>query len=130
MQPVDKLSLAGGLLCSLFTLYGIILLIPRLGLRLWEWHARRRRNHGTIVMPSYPQRVVFLLLTCLLTTVDFAAAFHRRLDELTGLSSSTMLCLMLLLATLYLALDRLNKYQKRGKGPDEKTVCRNRAKND
>jgi len=118
MQPVDKFMLAVGLLWCLFMLYGIILLLPSAGRRLWEWDARRRRNYGAINVPTYPQRVVFLLLASLMATVAFAAAFHCNLVDLTGFSSGTAVVLMTLLPMLYFTLGWLNKTRKNRRGPD------------
>src|ERR1017187_5120708 len=84
MQPVDKIMLATGILWSLFTLYGIGLLLPRVERRLWSAQIKLKGGHANLVAPSRLQRVVFIVLTCVMTAVAFAAAFHRDLATVIG----------------------------------------------
>jgi len=67
MQPFDKFKLAIAILWSLFTLYAVMLLLPPMHRRLRESEIKRKRGKGKPAAPNRPQRVVFLLLTCLMT---------------------------------------------------------------
>jgi len=121
MQPVDKFMLAVGILWSLFMLYGILLFFPPLNRRLREWEALRKKDHGTYgisAAPTYPQRIVFFLLTCIMTAVAMSAAFHRDLHATIGLSSGMACSLMIILPALYFALGLLKKHHKNGQGPE------------
>jgi hypothetical protein len=117
MQPVDKFKLALGIFWSLFTLYAIILLLPPMDRRLREWEAKQKPIKGTLAAPSRLQRVVFILLTSLMTAVVLADAFHHSLYEITGISSGASLSLMLFLPALYFALGLLKKNRKNGQTP-------------
>ncbi len=116
MQPVDKFMFGVGILWSLFTLYAICMLHPRVNRRLREWEIKFGK--GRTAMPTRLQRVVLILLTCLMTTVAFASAYHRKLDTLIGISSGTACALMMILPGLYFALGRLNKRLKKRPGPE------------
>jgi hypothetical protein len=116
MQPVDKFMFGVGILWSLFTLYAIFLLFPRMDRMLREWEIKFGKGRTSI--PSRLQRVVFILLTSLMTTVAFASAYHRKLDTVIGISSGTACCLMMILPGLYFALGRLNKRLKKRSGPE------------
>jgi hypothetical protein len=70
MQPVDKIMLGVGILWSLFTLYGMCMLYPRVDRWLREWEIKFGK--GRTSAPSRLQWVVFILLTSLMTTVAFA----------------------------------------------------------
>jgi len=98
--------------------FGILMLLPPMDRYLREWEARCKKSSVVVAAPSLPQRVVFLLLAGLMTTVAFAAAFHRPLVELTGLTDNIAVLLMILLPGLYFALGWLNRHRKNGKGPD------------
>lgn len=111
MQPVDRFKLALGVFWSLFTLYGISLLFTPLDRRLRAWETRFKPggiNRG-FVTPSRLQRVVFILLTSLMTAVALAGAFHRDLVAVTGLSPGAACSLMMILPALYFALGLLPK---------------------
>ena len=116
MQPVDKFMFGVGILWSLFTLYGVCLLFPRVDRWLREWEIKFGK--GRTAMPTRLQRVVFILLTCLMTAVAFASACHRKLDTVIGISSGTACCLMMILPALYYALGRLNKRLKKRQEPE------------
>ena len=116
MQPVDKFMFGVGILWSLFTLYGLGMFFPPMNRRLWEWQIKRKG--GKLVAPSRLQWVVFILLTCLMTTVAFASAYHRELDTVIGISSGTACALMMILPGLYFALGWLNKRPKKRPGPE------------
>jgi hypothetical protein len=116
MQTVDKFMFGVGILWSLFTLYAICLLSPRMDRWLREWEIKFGK--GRTIMPNRLQRVVFILLTSLMTTVAFASAYHRKLDTVIGISSGTACCLMMILPGLYFALGRLNKRLKKRPGPE------------
>ena len=110
--------LATGIVWSLFTLFGIGMLLPRVDRRLWEWQIKRKGNHANLVAPSRPQRVVFILLASLMTAVAFAAAFHRDLRATIGISSGMACSLMMILPGIYFVLGLLNKRHKNRQGPD------------
>jgi hypothetical protein len=116
MQPVDKFMFGVGIGWSLFTLYAICLLSPRVDRWLREWEIKFGK--GRTAMPSRLQWVVFILLTCLMTTVVFASACHRKLDTVIGISSGTACALMMILPGLYFALGRLNKRLKKRPRPE------------
>lgn len=120
MQPVDKYKLALGILWSLFTLYGISLLFPPMDRRLREWEARYKpgRFNRIFATPTRLQRVVFILLTSLMTAVAFASAFHRELGELTRFGAPRIVSLMLILPALYFALGMLNQRRKNRQKPE------------
>jgi hypothetical protein len=116
MQPVDKFMFVVGIGWSLFTLYAICLLSPRMDRRLRVWEIKFGK--GRTMMPNRLQRVVFILLTSLMTIVAFAGAYHRKLDTVIGISSGTACALMMILPGLYFALGRLNKRLKKRPGPE------------
>ena len=101
-----------GILWSLFTLFGIGMLFPRPGRRLWEWQIKRKGGDVKPVAPSRLQLVVFILLTSLMTAVAFAAAFHRDLSKITGISSGTACRLMIILPVLYFGVGMVEKRLK------------------
>ena len=109
--------LAIGILWSLFTLYGVALFLPPLTRRLREWEIKRKPVLGTVPAPTYPQRVVLLLLTLLMATVAFTSAFHHDLRATIGISPGTACCLMIILPALYFALGWLKKPRKGGQQP-------------
>ncbi len=102
MQPVDKFMFGVGILWSLFTLYGLGMFYPPMNRWMREWEIKIGK--GRTGMPTRLQRVVFILLTCLMTTVAFASAYHRKLDTVIGISSGTACALMMILPGLYFAL--------------------------
>ena len=106
--------LAVGILWSLFALYGVALLLPPLSRQLRECEARR---HPASRAPTYPQRILFLLLTLLMTAVVMSAAFHQDLRATIGISSGTASHLMIILPMLYLALGWLKKPRKSRQQP-------------
>jgi len=114
MQPVDKIMFGVGILWSLFTLYAIAMLHPRVD--RWLREREIKFGKGRTMMPNRLQRVVFMLLTCLMTTVAFAGAYHRQLDTVIGISSSTACALMMILPGLYFALGWLRR--KKQPGPE------------
>ena len=116
MQPVDKFMFGVGIVWCLFTLYAIGMLHPRVDRWMREWEIKIGK--GRTAMPSRLQWVVFILLTCLMTTVSFASAFHRKLDTVIGISSGTACALMMILPALYFALGLLNKRLKKRPGPE------------
>jgi hypothetical protein len=116
MQQVDKFMFGVGILWSLFTLYAIGMLFPRVDRYLREWEIKFGK--GRTMMPNRLQRVVFILLTCLMTTVAFSSAYHRQLDTVIGISSGTACWLMITLPGLYFALGWLNKRPKNRQGPE------------
>jgi hypothetical protein len=119
MQPVDKFKLALGIFWGLFTLFGISLLFPPMDRRLREWDIKcKPGKKGKLASPNRPQRVVFLLLTSLMTAVVLADAFHRSFAKLTGISSGTVCVLMIFLPALYFALGLLKKHHKNGQQSD------------
>jgi hypothetical protein len=118
MQTVDKFKLAVGILWSLFTLFGIGMLFPPMGRRLWAWQIKRKGGHAKLVAPSRLQLVAFILLASLATAVVLADAFHRSFYKMTGISPMAVSRLMILLPALYLALGKLEKIRKKGQGPD------------
>jgi len=87
-------------------LYAIGLLLPPLTRRLREWEVLR---HPASRTPNYPQRVLFLLLTCLMTAVAMSAAFHRDLRATIGISSEMACSLMMILPALYFVLGARKK---------------------
>ena len=107
-----------GILWSLFTLFGIGLLLPRVDRRLWAWQVKRKGPNANLVELTRPQRVVFILLASLMTTVAFASAYHPKLDTVIGISSGMACCLMMILPGLYFALGWLNKRLKKRPGPE------------
>jgi len=109
---------AVGIGWSLFTLFGIGLLLPRVDRRLWAWQVKRKGPNANLVEPSRPQRVVFILLASLMTAVAFAAAFHRDLAAVTSISSSAACSLMMLLPALYFALGMFNRRSKKRPPPE------------
>ena len=109
--------LAVGIAWSLFTLFGVIMLIPPMNRRLRECEARRRPIKGTLAAPTRPQRVMFLLLTLLMTAVALTSAFHRDLRATIGISSGIACSLMMILPALYFALGVLKKHHKNGQQP-------------
>lgn len=118
MQPVDKFKLALGIFWGVFTLFGIILLFPPMNRRLREWEIKRKRGKGMIAAPSRLQRIVFILLTSLMTAVVLADAFHRSFAKMTGISSGAVCILMMILPALYFLLGLLKKHHKNGQQPD------------
>jgi len=101
MQPVDKLSLAAGILWSFFVLYSIALLFPPLTRRIRAWELRHK---PASLPPTQAQRILLLLMTLLLEAVLMAKAFHRDLRPTVGLTSRMAWWLMILLPALYLVL--------------------------
>ena len=118
MQPFDKFKLAIAILWSLFTLYAVMLLLPPMHRRLRESEIKRKRGKGKPAAPNRPQRVVFLLLTCLMTAVAFANVFHRDLGELTGVGATKIVFLMVFLPALYFLFGMLMKPQQNRQQPD------------
>ena len=114
MHPVDKFMLAVGILWSLFTLYAVAMFLPPLNRRLREWEVR---GHPASRAPTYPQRILFLLLTLLMTAVSMSAAFHRDLHATIGINSGMACSLMMILPALYFALGWLKKPRKGGQQP-------------
>ena len=106
-----------GILWSLFMLFGIGMLFPPMGRRLWAWQIKRKGGHGKLVAPSRLQLVVYILLTSLMTVMAMAAAFHRDLRATIGINSGTASHLMIILPMLYLSLGWLNKRRKGGQQP-------------
>ena len=114
MHPVDKFMLAVGILWSLFTLYGVTMLLPPLSRQLREWDVR---HHPLSRAPTYPQRFVFLLLTLLMTAVAMSAAFHHDFLATIGISSGMACILMMILPAFYFVLGWLKKYRNGGQQP-------------
>jgi hypothetical protein len=117
MQPVNQFMLAVAVLWVLFTCYGVMMLLPPMDRRLRAWDMKLKGSKVPLPSPNRPQRVVFLLLASLMTTVAFAAAFDRDLKETIGISSGTACWLMTLLPALYFGLGLLNKLQKNREQP-------------
>jgi hypothetical protein len=117
MQPVNKFMLAVAILWILFTSYGVLLLLPFMDRRLREWDMKLKRSKVPLASPNRPQRMVFLLLTCLMTAVSLTSALHRNLNETIGINSGTACLLMMLLPALYFALGRLKKPHTNGGQP-------------
>ena len=111
--------LAVGILWSLFTLYAVAMFLPPLNRRLREWNDRL---HPTSRAPTYPQRILFLLLTLLMTAVSMSAAFHRDLLATIGISSGMACSLMMILQTFYFAMGWLKKPRKGGQQPRRRRV--------
>jgi len=109
MQQMDKFMLAVAVIWVLFTCYGVMMLLPFMNRRMRAWDTKLKRGKGTLAVPNHPQQVVFLLLTCLMTAVSLASAFHRNLSEMIGINSWTPCLLMMLLPVLYFALGLLKK---------------------
>lgn len=99
--------LAVGIVWSVFTLIGVLLLIKPVNRRILEWEAKRKPGCST---PNYPQRIVFLLLTMLMMAVSFSSAFHCDLRSTIGISSGMAVCLMIILPALYFALGLRKKH--------------------
>ena len=118
MQPADKFKMALGILWGSYTLYGIILLLPPMDRRLREWQIKHKNIKGTLAAPSHPQRVVFLLLSSLMTAVVLADAFHRNFARMIGIGSGTVCLLMIVLPALYFALGMWAKHRNAGESPD------------
>jgi hypothetical protein len=116
MEPFEKFEFAIGIVWSLFTLYGIGLLIPPMDRRLREWEVRRKGIKGTLATPTRLQRVVFILLSSLATAVAFASAFHRDLGELIGVGAPRILFLMLILPGLYFSAGIVERRFKNKQG--------------
>jgi len=114
MQPVDKVMLAAGIIWCLFLLYSIALLLPPLTRPIRAWELRHKPSSR---LPTYPQRIVFLLLTLLMEAVALSAAFHRDLRTTIHLKPGTAWWLMILLPVLYFALGARRKDRKNGTGP-------------
>ena len=114
MQLVDKFMLAVGILWSLFTLYAVATLLPPLSRLLREWEVR---GHPASRAPTYPQRILILLLTLLMTAVSMAAAFHLDLRATIGINSGMACSLMMILPALYFLLGWLKKPRKGGQQP-------------
>lgn len=96
--------LAVGILWSLFTVYAVMLILPFMDRRLREWDMRLKQSRVPLKAPNRPQRIVFILLTSLMTAVSFAAAAHRNLSEMLGVSSWTPVFLMIFSPLAYFAL--------------------------
>jgi len=108
--------LAVGILWSLFTLMGISMFLPPITRYLREWEIRYKPARLPR-QPTYPQRIVYLLLTLLMTAVSMSAAFHRDLRATIGITPGTACVLMLVLPALYFTLGWLGKRHKNGQGP-------------
>ena len=106
--------LAVGILWSLFTLYTVATFLPPLSRLLREWEVRR---HPASRAPTYPQRILILLLTLLMTAVSMAAAFHLDLRSTIGINSGTACTLMMILPAIYFALGWLKRSRNSGKQP-------------
>ena len=104
-----------GILWCLFLVYAIALLLPPVMRRLRAWELRSKPVSRT---PSYPQRILFLLLALLMAVVALADAFHRDLRATIGVSSGMACSLMIILPALYLVLEARRKIHKNGKGTD------------
>jgi hypothetical protein len=118
MEPVNKFMLAVAIIWTLFAGYAFALLLPFMNRRLREWDAKFKRNSTLPAMPNVPQRVVFLLLTSLMTTVSLASAFHRDLTTLLGVPAWTLVALMICLPILYFMLGRWGKSHWHSKQPN------------
>jgi len=118
MQTVDKFKLALGIMWSLYTVFGIFLLFPPMDRRLRKWETKIKQIKGMPAAPSRLQRVVFLLLTSLMTGVVLTDAFHRNFAELTGISSGAVCLLMMVLPALYFLLGLLKQRPRNGQLPD------------
>jgi len=105
--------LAVGILWSLFMLYALGLVLPPLTRRIRAWE---RRHKPASRLPTYPQRIVFLLLTLVMTAVAMANAFHRDLHATIGLSPKMAWWLMIILPALFLLLGARKGYRKNGPG--------------
>ena len=109
---------ATAILWSLFTLYGIMLLLPFMDRRLREGEIKLKRSQMRLATPNRPQRVVFLLLTCVMTSVGWTSALGRDLRETVGISSGAACSLMIILPALYFALGLLKQPHQDGPQPD------------
>ena len=90
-----------GILWSLYTLFAVAMLLPPLNRLLREWEVRHKPASRT---PTYPQRIVFLMLTLLMMAVAMSSAFHHDLRSIIGISSGMSVALMMILPALYFAL--------------------------
>jgi len=115
MQLVDKFILAVAIFWSFSTLYSIALFLPPLTRQIRAWELRRKPSSRT---PTYPQRILLLLMTLLMEAVLLSAAFHRDLLATIGLSSRMAWWLMIILPVLFLVLGARNKPRNQGKDPD------------
>jgi hypothetical protein len=115
MQPVDKLSLAAGILWSFFVLYSIALLFPPLTRRIRAWELRHK---PASLPPTQAQRIVLLLMTLLLQAVLMSAAFHHDLRTTICLTPGSARSLLIILTALYLALRARNQLGKNGRELD------------
>lgn len=109
MQPVDKFMLVVAIGWALFAAYGVLMLLPFMDRRMRESEMKLKHIKVLSATPNYPQRIVFILLSCLMLAVTLAAAFHHNLSELLGINSWTPVLLMMLLPALYFALGLLKK---------------------
>lgn len=109
--------LAVAIIWALYTCYGVLMLFPFMDRRLRTWDMKLKGSKGQPSAPNRLQRVVFLLLTCLMLAVSLASAFHRNLGETIGIKSGTACLLMMLLPALYFALGRQKKTHKESAQP-------------
>jgi hypothetical protein len=118
MQTLDKFKLALGVFWSLVTLYFIISLFSPMDRRLRELDVRLKHTKGTLSTPKRLQRIVFILLASLMSSVILVDAFHRSFAEMTGIGSGTVCILMIILPALYFTLGLLEKIRKKGHGTE------------
>jgi len=109
--------LAVGIIWCLFMLYGIVLLINPFARRMRAWELRYKPVKLPR-LPTYPQRIIFFLLTLLMVSVAMAAAFHLDLRALIGINSGQACSLMIILPMLYFAFGFL---PHRKNGPESDT---------
>lgn len=109
--------LAVGVVWVLFTVYGVLMLLPFMDQRMRNWDMKLKRSKVPLTVPNRPQRVVFLVLTCLMTAVSFTSAWNRDLCEMIGINSATPVMLMIVLPVLYFALGWRKKRVSNGEPP-------------
>jgi hypothetical protein len=66
---------------------------------------------------SWFRRVIFLLMSAFYSAVGFTRAFHGDLSKMTGLSSSSVMIVMLLLPSIIILLGIWDEHFKRKHDP-------------
>lgn len=67
---------------------------------------------------SWLRRVIFLLMSVFYSAIGFAGAFHTDLGTMTGIGSSAVFIVMLLLPSIVILLGIRETYFKRKHDPD------------
>src|ERR1039457_2612556 len=97
MQPFEKFEFVLGVFWSMVTLYFIISLFSPMWRRQKQWEARLKGAGVKVNSPSWLQRLIFILLSSLMTAEVLTNTFHHNLAKMTGVSSGAICCLMMIL---------------------------------